>query len=216
MENITYVKGDTLAIDSGLLDFEIEFYKSPAFFLVMTNFIEFIRGCEKFIRRSKDYTNYVAYLKELGFTHCQVLGNVDSNLSEKKHPVTVEMHHGPILTLFDYCSVVVTYMSKHDMKITTPRVAKIIMDEQWAGNVQTVMLSATVHQAVDSGKLFISLKQAFGNLNNFLKKYHDGLTDYQVDKINKYIEMSEKYKSTDNGLFDLKESIYDWTTRRKY
>lgn len=215
MDDVIYKEDEQLHIDSQLLDFEIQFYKNPTFFMVLTNYVEFIKGCEKFIRRTKDYTNYVAHLKELGFTRCQVLGSIDSSLSEKEHPLTVEMHHGPIFTLFDYCGAVIGYMTKHKMKITTPRVAKIIMDEHWNGNIQTVMLSSTVHQAVDSGRLFISLKQAVGNLNNFLKRYADGITSYQREKINKYIEMSEKYKATDNGLFDLKETMHDWSTRRR-
>lgn len=215
MENVEYKGDDQLHVDSNMLDFEIQFYKNPTFFMVMTNYVDFIKGCEKFIRRTKDYTNYVAHLKELGFTHCQVLGNIDSNFSEKKHSLTVEMHHGPIFTLFDYCATVITHMGKHNMKVTTPRVAKIVMDEHWLGHIQTVMLSSTVHQAVDSGKLFISLKQAYGDLNQFLLRFKDGLTDYHIEKINRYIELSTKYKSTDNGLFDLKEAIHDWSTRRK-
>ena len=40
---------------------------------------------------------------------------------------TIEMHHGPILTLFDCCSIVTMSMIHRGEKLTTPRVAKIVL-----------------------------------------------------------------------------------------
>jgi hypothetical protein len=211
MENIFYIEDKKYKLGSNIMPYEISFFKDHSFFMVLDNFVNFVKGCEKFIRKTNDYNSYVGALKEIGLTKCQVLGNIDSSLDE----VDVEMHHGPIFTLFDYCSCIVNYLLGKGECVTTPMVAKIIMDEHWLGNIQTVMLSTTVHQAVDSGKLFISLNQAHGNLNEFLKKYKSGLRLNQCEKINQYIEMSKKYKSTDNGLFELKDTIYDWSKRRK-
>ena len=216
MENINYkIEESNPTVVSNADDFEIALYKDKYFFMVFDNYVKFIKSCESLIRKSDDYSKYVAHLKEMGLTRCQVLGNVDSNMSEKGHPVSVEMHHGPIFTLFDYCGAVIMHMLKNNIPITTPRVAKIIMAEHWAGNIQTVMLSSTVHAAVDSGKVFISLKQAHGNLNAFLVKYMDGLTEDNINKINKYIRMSEAHQSSDGGLFELQESMHDWSTRRR-
>lgn len=216
MEDVTYVNNETSDVKSNLLPFEISYEKDRSFFMVLENYVGFIKGCENFIRHSKDYSDYISALKDLGLTHCQVLGNIDSSLSISGHEVSVEMHHGPIFTLFDYCGCLIMYLLKNGFTVNTPKIAKIIMNEHWAGNIQTVMLSTTVHQAVDSGKLFINLNQAYGNLNGFLKKYSEGLTIYQCEKINRYIELSKKYKSTDNGIFDLKETIHDWSKRRIY
>lgn len=211
MDNILHIDDEKYRVQSKLLPYEISYYKDHSFFMVLDNFVNFVKGCEKFIRKTNDYSNYISALKEIGLTKCQVLGNIDSNVDE----VDVEMHHGPIFTLFDYCSCIVNYLLINNTNVSTPLVSKIIMNEHWEGNIQTVMLSTTVHQAVDSGKLFINLNQAHGNLNEFLKKYKSGLRLYQCEKINQYIEMSKKYKSTDNGLFELKDTIYDWSKRRK-
>ena len=216
MEDILHENNKTAVVKSNLLPFEICYEKDQSFFMILENYVSFIKGCENFIRRSNDYTSYVATLKEMGLTHCQVLGNIDSSFGIQGHDVSVEMHHGPIFTLFDYCSCLIMYLLKNGYTVNTPKIAKIIMNEHWAGNIQTVMLSTSVHQAVDSGKLFISLNQARGNLNAFLKKYSEGLTDHQREKINRYIELSKKYKSTDNGIFDIKETIHDWSKRRMY
>ena len=216
MEDVTHVNNKTADVKSNLLPFEISYEKDRSFFMVLENYVGFIKGCENFIRRTRDYSEYISSLKDLGLTHCQFLGNVDSSLGINGHEVSVEMHHGPIFTLFDYCGCLIMYLIKNGFTVNTPKIAKIIMNEHWAGNIQTVMLSTSVHQAVDSGKLFINLNQAYGNLNGFLKKYFEGLTIHQCEKINRYIELSKKYKSTDNGIFDLKETIHDWSKRRVY
>ena len=191
-------------LKSDHIPFEISYYKIKEFFIVYSNYIGFIKGCESFIRKSNDYREYISAIKEIGLTKCQVLGNIDSSDAD------TEMHHGPIFTLFDYCAVMLSYMIKSNIPISTPKVAKRIMDEHWEGNIQTVMLSTTAHQAVDSGRLFISLKSAYGNLNNFIKKYRIGISDNQKNKINEYIRLCGQYNSTDNGLFDLKETMYNW------
>ena len=215
MENVEFKdNAGNPTVVSDASDYEIPFRKNSLFFLVYTNYVSFIKGVEKTIRTSDDYTEYVASLKSRGLTRCQVLGNVDSNMSEKGHKVSVEMHHGPIFTLFDYCAAVILSLVKQGKIVTTFQIAKLVMDEHWAGNVQTVMLSSTVHAAVDSGKIFISLKQSTGDLSGFIKKYGTGLTDKNIKDINGYIDLSLKHKSTDNGLFDLQDAMVDWSRRR--
>ena len=214
MENISYKDEKNPTVVSEVEMYEIPFIKDKTYFMIFDNWVNFIKGVERTIRNSQTYTDYISHLKEMGLTKCQVLGNIDSNMSEKGHPVTVEMHHGPLFTLFDYVAIVIQHMLKNDLPINSIRVAKLIMDEHWAGNVQTVMLSATAHQSVDSGKLFISFKQAHGNLTRFIEKYRDGINENQMEKIHKYIQLSEEHKSTDNGLFELQETMKDWSRRR--
>ena len=216
MENIEFTKTDTnptIRSDSEM--YELPFYKDHYYFMVLENYVNFIKGCEKNIRTCDAYRKYISELKDLGLTNCQVLGNVyDKGDSDKM--ATVEMHHGPIMSLFDYCGCLITYRLKHKLKINSFIIAKIIMQEHFAGNIQTIMLSKTAHQLVDSNKLFLNFKQAHGNINNFITKYRDGLLEDHVKKINTYIEMSIKNKSTDNNLFELKETITDWNRRRYY
>ena len=73
------------------------------------------------------------------------------------------------------------------------------------------MLSNTVHEEVHANNIFINMKQAFGNINKFIDKYHNGLHEEQIDKINEYIELSMKYDSTDNNVLRLNETVKKWT-----
>ena len=205
MEAIDYIPNDNCTITSEMEIFDISFYKDKDYFVSLENYVAFIKGCEKLVRSSDEYTSFISQLKEIDLVNCQVLGNVaaDDNVS-------IEMHHGPILTLFDYCAIIIDYHLRKNEKINSFMIANEVIDEHFANRVQTVMLSKTVHQLVDTGKIFINFKQARGDLNGFLQKYKSGLSDEHIRKINKYIELSEKYDSTDNGLLDLKNTITSW------
>lgn len=205
MEAIDYIPNDNCTITSEMEIFDISFYKDKDYFVSLENYVAFIKGCEKLVRSSDEYTSFISQLKEIDLVNCQVLGNVVADDS-----VSIEMHHGPILTLFDYCAIIIDYHLRKNEKINSFMIANEVIDEHFANRVQTVMLSKTVHQLVDTGKIFINFKQARGDLNGFLQKYKSGLSDEHIRKINKYIELSEKYDSTDNGLLDLKNTITSW------
>ena len=122
------------------------------------------------------------------------------------------MHHGPILTLFDYISIGVDWMIYREKKITSFTVADIIIEEHFQNHIQIVMLSKTVHEEVHENNIFLSTKHAFGDLNAFIAKYKDGgISNELIDKINRYIELCEKYDSFDNDVLTLKEQMRNWS-----
>ena len=61
-------------------------------------FGRFINNAIKNFRASEAYTHYKAHLFDLGMTRCQMLGNIDVTMFEKKGGI--EMHHNGI-TIFD-------------------------------------------------------------------------------------------------------------------
>ncbi len=196
-------------IDSSNSMFSLPFYKDAEYFSNFDNYVFFIKSVEKLVRRSQYYSRYIKYLRdEIGLTFCQVLSNISNENGEK---ITIEMHHGPILTLFDYVAIVLDHLIEEGERITTFKVAKIVLEEHYNNNVQVVMLSKTVHQAVHAENIFINYKQGFGDLNTFLKKYHKGLQNEQIMKINRYIETSKKYDSFDRDLLALKQNILHWS-----
>ena len=206
-ESVIYNKDEVLSISSREQIFDINFYKTYDDLRTIENFVNFIKSCERLVRSSTDYKAYKSQMYELGLTRCQFLGNIQM---DEDGSVEIEMHHGPILTLFDYCAIITDYLLKHKEKLNTFIVARKVIDEHFLGNVQTVMLSKTVHQLVDSGEIFINFNQCIGNINEFLKKYRDGLTEDRIAKINRYIYLSKKFDSYDNGLLDLKNTVTNW------
>jgi hypothetical protein len=197
-------------LDSNDSIYELPFYKDAEFFYNLDNYVFYIKGIEKLIRRSKYYKRYISYLKkDLGLNFCQVKGNIQENEDDKLE--LIEMHHGPILTLFDYVAIVLEYHLVHNLPISTFAIANAVIEEHYNLNVQTVMLCETVHQEVHDNKIFINMKQGFGNLNVFLEKYRDGLLPEQIVKINKYIELSKQFDSYDNDTMKINDQVTKWS-----
>ena len=198
-------------VDSSMSPFYIPFYKTEEYFEVYENYCTFVKACENNVRRSKFYKTYIKYLTDIvGMKCCQVLPNVEVEEGPKKK-VTIEMHHGPILTLFDTCSIVLNHLRKQgDPFITTFKVADIVLEEHRLNHVRVVLLSKTVHQAVHNDDIFLNYKMGFGDTQAFLEKYNDGIDKILRHKINEYIKWSMENDSTDNNVLELSESMKVW------
>lgn len=188
-------------IDSPNSMYVIQMEKSEEFFSNTESRVKFLRDCERLIRQNIRYSKYIHKLKnEVKLDHCQVL----SSLTDKD--CTIEMHHGPIFTLFDYCDIMVDYYLSKGWKITTFRIAKHILDEHWKNRIQVVMLSTTMHQEVHDREMFLNMRHAWGDLHGFLKRYpiHGDIKE----KYNRYVDKSMMMDSTTYELLKLNEKIF--------
>lgn len=197
-------------IDSDESYYEIPFYKDYDYMFSIENEVAYIKAVERLVRSSKYYSRYIAHMKnDLGMNFCQVKGNISE---DEDAGVTdlIEMHHGPIFTLFDVTSIILNYMLAKEMKITTFSVANRVIEEHFKHRVQTVMLCKTVHQLVHDNKVFLNYKQGFGDLYSFLETYYEGLDETQINNIINYIEKCKKYDSNDFG--NLEVIVTRWKT----
>lgn len=150
---------------------------------------QFIKGIERRVRRSKLYKAYIDYLKnDLKLNKCAVLGNIESEVKSK---TKIEMHHGPIFTLYDICNIVLekNLQLKNTDKINTFDLAAEVLDLHRRKLVQTVMLSESVHKSMDNPAIapFLSLDQTFGDLYGFVKEYHQYFTPKNVSSLKNYL-----------------------------
>lgn len=215
LPNIDYIGGKkNPTIDSPSEDFEIPFYKDEEYFFSLENFVTFVKAVENLVRKHDDYKKYIKYLREdIGLTRCQVLSNIESN--DENDKTKIEMHHGPILTLFDLASIITDWAIANEKKITTFYIAELLLQEHFNNNVQVVMLSTTVHEQVHAGNVWINVNQAFGNLSAFIDKYFEGLNISQVKKINDYIEKSIEHDSYHTGVLELDKQVKNWNLINK-
>lgn len=197
-------------IDSDESYYEIPFYKDADYMFSLENEVAFIKAVERMVRTSKYYSRYIAHLKvDLGLNFCQVKGNISEDEDAGVKDL-IEMHHGPIFTLFDVVSIILNYMLIKGMKITTFSVANRVIEEHFKHRVQTVMLCETVHQLVHDNKVFLNYRQGFGDLYSFLEIYYEGLDEIMVNKIIDYIDKCKKYDSNDFG--NLNVIVTRWKT----
>lgn len=187
--------------------FILPFKQDNMIYMDTKKYVKFIKKVELLVRTHPDYRKYIAHLKEHGLNHCMILGDL-----EDEH-CSIEMHHGPILNLFDYCSVITAYLIKTKGTCTTFEVADIVMGEHRLHNVQIVMLSTTMHQMIEAQNIFIHPKQSFGRLENFIEKYKLGFNPNQIYTIQKYLELAETQNTNVDDTLGLRETIKNWSER---
>lgn len=206
MPAISYSKeGTNPVVDSSNSSYKIPFYKSNEYFTNYDSYINFIKATERLVRSDDRYKKYIAYLKnEVHLNRCQVLKGVTT----EDEGVTIELHHGPIFTLFDYCAIILEYFLIKDWKISTYRIADAVLTEHQKNRIQCVMVSATVHEEIHAGNIFIPYTMAYGDLASFIKKYNTAISPEYKDQVNRYIDRSLLYDPNDFGVLDLNPELY--------
>lgn len=198
-------------VDSQKSMYNIPLYKGVEYFSNLESYVNFIKGIERVVRTNDRYKKYIYYLKNtIGLNHCQVLPEIEIDEDGK---IEVEMHHGPIFTLYDYCEIMLEYFIINDRKISTLRIADAILDEHQKNHIQVVMLLSTVHEEVHNRNIFINYQQAWGDLNAFIKKYGIAMSDALKEKLNKYIDRSLMYDSNDFGILKLSDTVLNLETK---
>jgi hypothetical protein len=119
---------------------------------------------------------------------------VYSNITDDIAPI--EMHHGPIWTLFDYAQIISNWLFKKKDLISTVKAAEILMEEHLANRIQVVMLSKLAHEMVHPRKsgiepMFLDYRSAHGDIVGFIEKYYEGLDLTHITKMQKYLDSYE-------------------------
>ena len=189
-------------IDSSNSLYNIPMFKPIEYFANIESRNNFIKATEKLVRTNDRYSKYISYLKgKVKLNHCQVLHNITDE------DCAIEMHHGPIFTLYDYCDIVLNYYISKNWKISTFRIADTVLNEHIKNRVHVVMLSPTVHEEVHLREIFINIQQAWGDLHAFLKKYGKVLTNDQIDKYNRYLDKSMMMDTNTYDILKLNERL---------
>lgn len=171
----------------------------------------YVKHIEAIVRGDDRYTSYIAKLKQGGLTRCAVLGNLPTDDPKIK----VEMHHGPIFNLFDYCDIVLkASLNRGEDTLTSFDIADRILIEHEMDNIMIVMLSKPVHMEGAHNKksnkgLFVGIEATFGRLDRFIDRWADGMEREHEQYIDKYINECRhaKGKTLDQGLFDVADKL---------
>lgn len=170
--------------------------------------IKYIKTLERVVRGSQEYKDYIAYLKkEIDMTRCSFFVGINNKDSKRK--VSIEIHHEPF-TLFDITKIVLTKWLSQGKEINTMGIAEEIMKLHYQNKVGLIPLSATVHDLVHLGKLFIPLQDVKGRFIKFLEDYEEYIDDELSDKLQAKIKLSqevEKSQQQDMSILE-KKFIY--------
>lgn len=197
-------------IDSDEAPYYLEFDKTEDYFAYFDNEITFIKKAEALVRKHEFIRKtYPKYLKEVvGLKECQLMPGIHA---DDKGKISIEMHHGPVLTLFDTVEIVTSYLRATGAKdINTFTVANRVVEEHRLNNVRVMFLSKSVHQKVHDDGIFINYRQGFGDTIRFLNKYKEGVDKSMRIKINEYIAWSMEHDSSDSNILRLGETMREW------
>jgi hypothetical protein len=196
----------------------LPFNKKDKYFSNPIDMIKFIKDVEAVIRGSKEYSRFIRYLKEdVGLRSCSILTEVDDSLAP------IEMHHGPIFTLYDIVEIQISYLYKNNMPINSCTLAHNILKDHWDRIIQVVMLCKTAHIGVHNfnngketdKKYFLTSDSSFGNINEFISKYHNAFTIDHYNKIKNFIYQYNIYKSKKENKKDelFIKNITEWAEK---
>jgi hypothetical protein len=200
------IKGDNNPkIKSTIDDDVLKFYLNKNDLSDPDVFENFIKSVEKLVRTDERYKNYISELKSRGF-NCDVF---QSGINNEIFPNTaIEMHHGPMFTLYDICSIVTDHLLNDDQKVSTFKIANIVLHEHEMNNIQIVMgLTSTNHQLVHDGKMFVHIDQSIGDVLTFIKKYKKGIRREHLYTLEEYLNLCKKHKATDNDYLAITKVV---------
>lgn len=213
--NIDSVKKDNGNIVVGVIGQEkyvhLPFNKKDKYFMNPADFIKFIKATEGSIRHSREYSRYIAYLKnDVGLQNCALFPNIGSE-------VPIEFHH-MIFTLFDIVEIQIAYLFKAGDRINSSNVTHHVLEDHFKNMILMVPLCEMAHKAYHASLLtntniknyFIDIRSGWGSLFDFVNKYHDAMSVNHYIKLKKYFEQYKKYAINPDKPSVFGESITKW------
>jgi hypothetical protein len=219
LENLTSTElQDTKNIVLGVENHErfinLPLNKKDKYFQNPNDIIRFIKDVERLIRTRKEYSCYIRYLKEkIGLRTCALYSEITDEQA------AIEMHHGPIFTLFDLIEIQITYLSQNNMPINSCILSHNVLKDHYDNIIQVVMLCKAAHVAVHNDsditrnkrRFFIPLDRTWGDINEFIRKYHKAFSINHYDKLKRYINDYNAY--TENAASENSELFINKVTK---
>lgn len=152
---------------------------------------KFILSCERVIRQSMEYREYMRFLKDnMDFNRCAVLSNIVTGEGKK---YTIEIHHEPF-TLYDLVDIEITRREVLGLPITMLGIAKYIMAMHYDGLIGLIPLCKTQHELIDSHKVFIPLQHIYQDYHKYYEENEEyiNINEHIKKKIDVKVELSLK------------------------
>ena len=149
-------------------------------------FKKYINDIESLVRSSREYREYVQYLRiYMGMNYSMYLPGI-TNIENTK--IKIELHHTPF-TLFDIVMTVFNKRSRLQEELDVELVAKEVCFIHYYLLIGLVPLSKTEHILVHNQELFVRLDKVLGNYEKFIDMY---MKDIPEDAMDRYKFMKEQ------------------------
>ena len=147
--------------------------------------VKFIKDCERIIRGSMEYRDYINYVKEFkGMDRCKIMQNLPKNVRK-------EVHHEPF-TLFDITNVVVNKFIREGNELNYFHVANEVMKLHYQNKVGLITLSLTSHKLLHAGKIFIPLQWVEPGFLRFCREYEQDIPEELMNMLKEKLKISRE------------------------
>lgn len=148
--------------------------------------ISYVKKVERMVRSSYEYKELISFLKEeIDMNSCTFLPNLT------REDISIEIHHAPF-TLFDITSILLNHFQNSYTEFSPFDLAEKVIECHYNLEVGLIPLSKTVHELVHNGKIFIPIDNVFGNIEEFVDKYSDGINENLWNIYNENINASKQ------------------------
>lgn len=159
------------------------------------DFKKYIDDIERMVRSSKEYRDYIQYLRLYMDMNASAFMKNVTNIDTTK--IKIEIHHTPF-TLFDITLTVFNKRSRLSQSLDIEMVAKEVAYLHYFLYVGLIPLSKTEHKLVHNQALFIPLNLVLGKFEDFIEMYNKDIPEDAMARYNTYVDMTKHYNSTMN------------------
>lgn len=150
---------------------------------------KFIMTIEGIIRKSPEYKDYIKFLKtHMDMARCTVLKGLSTENGRK---YTIEIHHEPF-SLFSITDTVIRKREALNEEINPYLIAEEVMGLHYDEKVGLIPLSKTMHELVESGKVYVPLQYIYQSYEKFYDEYESWMDDKVKTAIEGKVALSLK------------------------
>lgn len=154
-------------------------------------FKKYIDDVERLVRSSKEYRDFVQYLRKYMDMNSSLYFENVNNIDTTK--IKIELHHMPF-TLFDIALTVFNKRNRCKEPLDVLLVAKEVCYIHYFLYIGLVPLSKTEHKLVHTQSLTVPLDAVLGRYDKFIEMYEQDIPVEAMERYNVYKDMSEHYK----------------------
>lgn len=169
------------------------------------DFERYIKDIKSEVRGSFEYRELIKYLREnCGMDRSGL--NPDISNTDNKH-VKIEIHHTPFV-LEDIVKIVYEKRLANHEDLSVEMVAKEVMACHYRCMVGLYPLTATEHELVHNGYLFVPPSKVFGRYNLFMQEYDPYIDSADKETIEEIEAYEKSFNSEEQNTLLSQSNIY--------
>ena len=169
------------------------------------DFGRYIKDIKAEVRGSFEYREMVKYLREYGAMDRSGLNPNISNSDGGK--VKIEIHHTPFV-LEDIVRIVYEKRHFYNEDTSVQMVAKEVMECHYKCLVGLYPVTATEHELVHGGYIFIKPSDVFGDYRRFMEEYSQFIEPEDKDTIEEIESYEKSFDETEQNKILSQSNIY--------